>query len=118
MSFGLFTTIIFNSCLKGEASALGNIGLIYRTKSKLDKALKYQQEALVIRRFLWRMLSEFATPQPLSEFAVAGERIYAATHERVWGIDIGSEYLQVPRFQMAVSDARSIAVNMKVQSRT
>jgi tetratricopeptide (TPR) repeat protein len=34
--------------LEGKASALGNIGLIYKAKGDLDQALKYYQEALEI----------------------------------------------------------------------
>jgi tetratricopeptide (TPR) repeat protein len=35
---------------EGEATALGNIGLIYQAKGSLDQALKYQKEALEIHR--------------------------------------------------------------------
>jgi len=35
---------------KGEASALGNIGVIYQNKGNLDNALKYLQQALVIEK--------------------------------------------------------------------
>ena len=34
--------------LRGESSALGNIGLIYHDKGELDKALKYHKDALKI----------------------------------------------------------------------
>jgi len=33
---------------QGEASDLGNIGLIYKAKGDLDKALKFYEEALEI----------------------------------------------------------------------
>lgn len=36
--------------LKGEADALGNIGLIYRAKGDADNALKYHRDALAIFR--------------------------------------------------------------------
>jgi len=36
--------------VEGKASALGNIGIIYRNKGDLDSALKYNQEALKIDR--------------------------------------------------------------------
>ena len=39
-----------NERLKGKASGLGNIGLIYRDKGELDKALKYLEDALKINR--------------------------------------------------------------------
>ncbi|RZB32737.1 MAG: hypothetical protein AEth_00415 [Candidatus Argoarchaeum ethanivorans] len=36
--------------IEGKSSALGNIGLIYRAKGDLDKALKYHRDALKIHR--------------------------------------------------------------------
>ncbi len=42
----------------GEASDLGNIGLIYKDKEELDKALKYYNDALKMHREIGYKLGE------------------------------------------------------------
>jgi hypothetical protein len=69
-----------------------------------------KQPLLQTRRFLWRMLGEFAAPQPLSAFDAVRERLYAATPDRVWGIDVSNPYQPLARLQMAIDGVRSLAM--------
>ena len=63
---------------------------------------------LAVRQFVWRMLGEFETGRPLSGFSVMGDRLYIASTDRVWGVDIRNPYSPVLRSQFFTEGIKGI----------
>lgn len=92
-------------------------GLYFRlnTESRAEIRRRIDREGevekmpkLAVRQFVWRMLGEFETGRPLSGFTVLGDRLYVASTDRVWGVDIQNPYSPVLRSQLFTEGIKGI----------